>query len=295
MTAYDIVQRPERDQLGEAAFWDEGRQALWWVDIAGAEAKRLDPATGEIRRWAMPSFSSAIVPTRRGDAIVALVDGLHRLDLESGLTTPFVRPDPDPGNRSNECRTDPRGNLWLGTMQNNLGPGGAPVPLVRSSGGFFRITPDGASQRMKEGIGVANILCWSPDCRRFYCADSMRGIIWSHAYDPDEGRISDRRVFVEGGPGAPDGSSMDEEGCLWTARWGGSRVIRYTPAGKVDREIALPVEQPSNVAFGGPDRKTLYITSARQELEGLAADSLDGAVFVIPADVAGMPMARFAG
>ncbi len=180
-------------------------------------------------------------------------------------------------------------------MQNNLGPGGAPVPLVRSSGGFFRVTPDGASRRMVNGVGISNILCWSPDGRRLYCADTMRGVIWSYAYDADEGRISDRKVFVEGGPGGPDGSSMDLDGCLWTARWGGSRVIRYTPEGGIDRELMLPVEQPSNVAFGGADRKTLYITSARQELERLAPDSLDGAVFVIPVDVAGMPMARFAG
>ena len=130
---------------------------------------------------------------------------------------------------------------------------------------------------------------------RFYCADSLRGIIWRYAYDAESGRIRDREVFVEGGPGAPDGSSMDETGCLWTARWGGARVVRYTPDGRVDREIALPVEQPSNVAFGGADRRTLYVTSARQELEGLAPDSLDGAVFVIPVDVAGMPTPRFGG
>jgi sugar lactone lactonase YvrE len=88
---------------------------------------------------------------------------------------------------------------------------------------------------------------------------------------------------------------MDEEGCLWNARWGGGRIIRYAPDGKVDREILLPVEQPSSCAFGGADRKTLYITSARQELDGLAPDSLDGAVFVVNVDVAGLPMVRFKG
>ena len=102
-------------------------------------------------------------------------------------------------------------------------------------------------------------------------------------------------MFAEGdiAPGNPDGGSMDEEGCLWSARWGGSCFVRFTPDGRVDREIELPALQPSSCAFGGADRKTLYMTTARQGQDGLAPDALDGALFVTRVEVAGLPMPRF--
>ncbi len=299
LTPYELLPRPEgapaRDQLGEGPFWSEADQALYWVDIAGRRAHRLVPSTGQGGSWAMPSSCSAIMPTVRGDAIVALRDGLHRFDPATGATSPFVSPDDDAGNRSNETRTDPQGRIWLGTMCNNLGPNGEPTPITRCSGGFFCVEPEGRWVRVMAEVGITNTLCWSPDGTRFYCADTTKDVIWSFRYEADGPRLSDQKVFVEGGPGHPDGSAMDEEGCLWNARWGGGRVIRFTPDGRVDREIFLPVEQPSSCAFGGPDRKTLYITTARQELDGLAPDSLDGSVFAVQLDVAGMPMAPFAG
>ena len=295
MTAYEIVARPERDQLGEGPFWDEAGQALWWVDIVGKRAWRLDPSSGAIHRWSLPRHCSAILPTRRGDAVVAMTDGLHRMDLASGETTPFSHPDPDAGNRSNECRCDSQGRIWLGTMCNNLHPDGSPLPIARSSGGLFCVEADGRSQRMLDGIGITNTLCWSPEGDRLYFADTLKETIWVFPYTEDGPLLGERRVFVDRGPGHPDGSAMDEDGCLWNARWGGGRVIRFTPDGRIDREIVLPVAQPSSCAFGGPDRRTLYVTSARQELEGLAPDSLDGALFAVPVDVAGLPMTPFAG
>ena len=195
----------------------------------------------------------------------------------------------------NECRCDPQGRLWLGTMCNNLRHDGAPIPIDRSSGTLFCVEADGSARRMLEGIGISNTLCWSPEGDRLYFADTMKEAIWVFPYTEDGPQLGRRRVFAEGGPGHPDGSAMDEDGCLWNARWGGGRIIRFTPDGRVDREIILPVAQPSSCAFGGADRKTLYITSARQELEGLAPDSLDGALFAVAVDVAGMPMTRFAG
>ncbi|HTK36815.1 MAG TPA: SMP-30/gluconolactonase/LRE family protein [Caulobacteraceae bacterium] len=299
MNILDLVPRPAaappRDQLGEGPFWSEAEGLLYWVDIAGRWAHRIDPATGQGRSWRTPSSCSAIIPSRRGSPVVALVDGLHRLDPQTGATTPFARPDPDGGNRSNDTRCDPQGRIWLGTMDNNLGPEGEPAPLTRASGGVFCVEPDGRSTRMLGEVGITNSLAWSPDGARFYCADTTRDVIWSFAYDPDGPRLSDRRVFFEGGPGHPDGSSMDEDGCLWNARWGAGRLVRLTPDGRIDRELLLPVEQPSSCAFGGADRKTLFITTARQELEGLAPDALDGSVFAVAVDVAGMPLTPFAG
>ena len=295
MTAYRIVERPERDQLGETPFWDEASQRLYWCDIVGKEVRRLDPASGEIKRWPMPQYASGIVPTDDGHALVMLVDGVYRLDLTTGETTPFTRPDTDPRNRSNEVRTDPQGRLWLGSMFNNIGPGGQDLPVEASNGSVFCVTGDGFAKRMLADIAITNTFCWSPDGTRFYTNDTKKRVIWSFAYDPDGPALHDRQVFAEGdiAPGNPDGSSMDEDGCLWNARWGGGRFVRFTPQGKVDREIELPAKQPSSCAFGGADRKTLYMTSARQGQDDLPPDALDGSLFAAELDVAGMPMPRF--
>ena len=296
MAAYQIVERPERDQLGETPFWDEASQTLFWCDIVNKEVRRLHPHTGHIERWPMPDYCSGIVPTEDGRAVVMLVDGIYRIDFGGGHLTPFAHPDTDPRNRCNEVRTDPRGRLWLGTMGNNIGPQGEDIPQPPTKGSVFCVQPDGFCRRVLGDIGITNTFCWSPDGTRFYTADTKKRVIWSFAYDPDDVMLHDRKVFVDGdiAPGNPDGSSMDEEGCLWSSRWGGSRLVRITPQGKLDREIELPAQQPSSCAFGGPDRKTLYITTARQGLDDLAPDTLDGALFTVEVDVAGLPMPRFA-
>lgn len=299
MTSYEIIERPvdwpQRDQLGEGPFWSEAEASLYWVDIVGRIAQRFTPSAGAFAAWTLPGHVSAIVPTTRGDAIVALPDGLHRLDLQSGATTPFVRPDSAPGNRSNECRCDPQGRIWLGTMQNNLGPDGEALSISEMSGSLSCVHPDGHVARLLDGIGIANTLAWSPDQAWLYTADSLRGVIARFPYHAEGPALGEGQLFAEGLPGSPDGSAMDEDGCLWTAYWGAARVIRFTPEGRVDRMITLPAFQPSSCAFGNADRKTLFVTSARQGLTDIAPDSLDGVLFAIPVETAGMPMTPFAG
>lgn len=297
MTAFEVVARPEGmprlDNLGEGPVWSEVEQALYWVDIAGRRANRFDPSSGAMRTWSFPSPCSTLLPTADGGHILGLKDGLYRFDVESGAMTPFARPDPDPGNRTNEIRCDPLGRLWLGTMHDNIGPAGQPLGVTRSSGGYYCIEADGRATQVMADIGITNTLCWSPDASRFYCADTLKGVIWSFAYDADGPTLSDQRVFVDQGEGGPDGSAMDEEGCLWTARWGSRQVVRYSPEGRIDRVLELPCIQPSSCAFGGPDRKTLFVTSAYFEMD--AAGECDGALFAVQVDVAGLPMTPFAG
>lgn len=297
MSAYEIIARPERDQLGETPFWDGESGRLYWCDIVGRTVKRLDPASGRIERWAMPQVASGVVPTGDATALVMLGDGVYRLDLASGGVEVFAQPETDPRNRSNEVRTDPQGRLWLGTMANNIGPGGENLPVERVGGSVFCLDARGSARRMLRDIGITNVFCWSPDGARFYTADTLEGVIWSFDYDPDGPSLHSRKVFADSGvaPGNPDGGSVDEDGCLWNARWGGGRVVRFTPQGKVDRILELPVRQPSSCAFGGADRRTLYITSARQGLTDLAPDALDGSLFAVDAGVAGLPMPRFTG
>ncbi len=294
--AYEIVQRDKRDQLGETPFWDEATQTLFWCDIVGKEVQRLDPSSGEIRTWPLPQYVSGVVPCGDDQALVMLVDGVHRFDLKTGETRVFTQPDTDRGNRSNEVRTDARGRIWLGSMFNNIGPEGEDVPVKEANGSVFCIEPSGFAKRMLGDIAITNTFCWSPDGTKFYTNDTKKRVIWVFDYDPDGPTLHNRQVFAEGdiAPGNPDGGSMDEDGCLWSARWGGGRFVRFTPQGKVDREIVLPAKQPSSCAFGGSDRKTMYMTSARQGQDDLAPDALDGSLFLAQLNVAGLPMARFA-
>ncbi len=286
---------PQRDQLGEGAFWDQATGALYWVDIVGKRAMRLDPLSGAMQVWPTPSPCSAIIPTARGDAIVALADGLHRLNFETGAIQHFCSPDPDVRNRSNDCRTDARGRIWLGTMWNNIGENGEGVALGGATGTISCVEADGSSTRMLTDMSITNSIAFSPDGRTFYCTDTRKHLIWAFACDPDGPTLSNQRVFSEVTEGGPDGSSVDVEGGLWTAQWGAGKVVRRTPDGRTDREIVVPAHQPSSCCFGGPDLKTLYITSARQDLAALEPSSLDGALFAVDLDTAGLPMTRFAG
>lgn len=284
-----------RNILGEGPFWDEETQTLYLVDIVGRQVLAYG-ATGEERgAWTMPDVVSAALLRRGGDLVVTLRDGAYSFDPGAGRPPQlFATSDPDPGNRSNESRTDPRGRLWLGTMQNNIGPNGEALPIDRSSGTLSVIEPDGTSRIVLTGIGISNTLCWSPAGDRLYFADTVTGAIHSYRYDPETADLSERQLFCQlKEHGAPDGSAIDEDGYLWNARWGGSCIIRFAPDGTVDRIIEVPVKQPTSCVFGGPDRKTLFVTSATHGLQPIG--ELDGATLAAETDIRGERCVRFAG
>jgi sugar lactone lactonase YvrE len=212
---------------------------------------------------------------------------------DSGAIADFAVGDTNPACRANESRTDSRGRLWLGTMQNNIGPNREDLPVTTSIGTLHRIDPDGRATLFLDRIGISNTLVWSPDDTTLYFGDTVENRIEAFDFDAEQGTLSNRRPFVTGGPGGPDGSGIDEEGCLWTARWGASCLIRYRPDGTEDRRIDLPVIQPTSCVFGGSDLSTLYITSARVSLR--QPGRLDGAVLAIQPGVKGLPCHPFAG
>ncbi|CAN7640016.1 SMP-30/gluconolactonase/LRE family protein [Pseudomonas sp. GL-B-26] len=282
-----------RARLGEGPFWDAPTQALYWVDIAGQQALRLIGANVQI--WQMPEHVSAFIPCESGDALVTLNSGVYRLDLDSPGLEPRLTllcvADPQPGNRANEARCDAQGRLWLGTMQNNIGEQGEDVPIVRRSGGLFRIDHDARVMPLLRGLGIPNTLLWSDDATTVYFADSLDSTLYQYFIRAD-GNLDPARVWF--GPherGGPDGSAMDAEGYLWNARWDGSCLLRLTPDGQVDRVIELPISRPTSCVFGGEDLKTLYITSAASPLN----HPLDGALLSIRVDVPGKTCTRFAG
>ena len=285
-----------RNQLGEGPFWDEESQRLTLVDILGKLVLEYDADGRETAAWPMPDVVSVAIPRRSGGFIVTLRDGAYLFDPKSGALKKLASPDTDPGNRSNESRTDPSGRLWLGTMQYNVGPNGEGLPMTRSSGTLSVVNADGSSKQMLTGIGISNTLCFSPDRSYLYFADTRIGVIFRYRYEADGPVLSEKQVFSDlKDRGSPDGSAIDEDGFLWNARWGGSAIIRFAPDGSVDRIIEVPVKQPTSCVFGGPDRKTLFVTSAAEGLKGQGPNGLDGATLRTDADVIGERCIRFAG
>ncbi|MDO9712702.1 SMP-30/gluconolactonase/LRE family protein [Paracraurococcus lichenis] len=278
--------------LGEGPHWDAAAVALYWVDIVERQVWRWHPASDARCVWPLPESVSAVFPRRGGGLLVTLASGIAFLS-EHGAVERWVAPDPVAGNRANDARCDAAGRLWLGTMQNNIGPQKEDLPVTRATGGLFRIDPDGTVTRWAEGVGITNALAFSPDGKRLTFADSEANRIDIFDVDPASGTLANRRRFVEGGPGVPDGGTMDAEGCLWNARFGASRLIRYRPDGSVEREVPLPCAQPTSCVFGGPDLRTLYITSARV---GMAQPGpADGALLELAVDVPGLQAHPFAG
>ncbi|WP_268800790.1 SMP-30/gluconolactonase/LRE family protein [Pseudomonas huanghezhanensis] len=284
----------QRYTLAEGPFWDDAQQALYWVDIAGFRALRLHQ--GELRHWQFNEPVSAFIPTVNDDALVTLASGIYRLDLSSPPHSPrvtlFCVADPVSGNRANEARCDAQGRLWLGSMQNNLDSEGGDLPIERRSGGLFKVDATAGVTHLLSGQGIVNTLLWPASADSLLTADSLDGVIYRYALEPD-GALGERTVWAASHErGDPDGSAMDTDGYIWNARWGGNCLIRFAPDGSVDRVIDLPVSHPTSCVFGGPDMTTLFVTSARPSTGALA---LDGAVLSMETGITGLASHRFAG
>jgi sugar lactone lactonase YvrE len=257
------------DRLGECPLWDERSRALWWVDILAPAIKRFD---GKLRVFPMPEAVGSIAFRAKGGLLAAMQSGVYL--WENSVLDLFAKPDShDPTHRFNDGRCDRAGRFWVGTMKD---------PEHTPTGNLYCLKEKFEFKRT--GIKVPNSLAWSPDGRTMYFADSPRHKIWAFDYDSASGEMSNERLFASPHPGFPDGSCVDADGCLWNAEWGGGRVVRYTPAGKVDRVIVVPAKNPTCCCFGGAQLNTLYITTA----DG-------GGVFALQPGAIGLPESPFGG
>ena len=275
--------------IGESPTWCAAQSALYWIDVKEPALHRLDPASGASRRWPLASDIGAFaLDEDLSGAIVALRFGLFHLDFASGSQTLVAPPPFDPTlHRFNEGACDVTGRLWLGVMFDPVDPGVcAPMPGSMQSytrAGGLRAEPDAAE--------LHNGMAWSADGRRFFVSHSQAGIVWSFA-SADDGRISDRRRFatIPGSDGIPDGAACDTDGGYWCALHGGGRLRRYTRDGAVDRDIALPVSQPTMCAFAGDGLDVMYVTSAAHGLsvEQRRREPLAGALLRLHPDRRGV-------
>ena len=275
-----------RDRLGEGPCWSAAEGRLYWFDIKGRTLNWHAPATGEVGRRELGLCASAAAVRSGGGLLLATERGLAHWDPQAQALTIVQPVTLNPGFRTNDGKIDPHGDFWWSTMDDDGG---------RRPGVVFRTRRSGQTDVAVQGIHIANTVSFSGDGRRLYLADSQAQTIF--AYDTaDLGR---REVFVEtrGQPATPDGGAVDAEGFLWNAQWGGSRLVRYAPDGRIDRIVPMPVEQPTSCAFGGPDLTTLFVTSAWDGLSDAARRSqpLAGGLFAFKPGVAGQPLPLYEG
>lgn len=274
--------------LGEGVIYDERLDCLWWTDIKSAVIFRYRLARKSMETWPMPEPVGCLALT--GDPqvlLLALASGFGRYELEHERLTRFDSPERSlPGNRFNDGRVDRQGRFWAGTMVES-----PEKNATAQLGSLYRLGAGGRAQAVRGDIRISNGLCWSPDSRVMYHADSPTGEITACAFDPETGTPSAPRCFARTPAGiSPDGATVDAEGYLWSAQWGGSRVVRYSPAGEIDTLVELPVSQPTCVALGGAQRDRLFVTSAR---DGLSTQALKnqpnaGNLFIFKVDTKGL-------
>jgi sugar lactone lactonase YvrE len=282
---------PARALLGEGPLWDPEDRCLYWVDIKGRAVHRFDPATGRDTRWPTPETVGSLARRARGGLVLALRSGFHALDLDTGAITALLEPELDrPENRFNDGKPDRRGRFWAGSMHERG---------TAATGALYRLDPDGGCHRMVDGLAISNALCWSPDGRTMYHADTIQRTVWAWDSDPERGEIANRRVFVtlSGDEGHPDGATVDADGFVWLAHWDGWQLTRHDPTGRAERVVRLPVQRPTCPAFGGPELDVLYVTSASIGLapDALAAQPCAGGLLALDPGVRGLAEARYPG
>lgn len=281
-----------RCTLGEGATWCARTGRFYWTDIEGACLHRYDPSQGEHTSWDMPerlaTFALCEDPNR---LLLGLATHLAFFDMPSREMRRIVDVEPELDTRLNDGRCDRQGRFVFGTKHE-----GEPL---RPIGGFYRLNRDLSLERLPlPAPAISNSIAFSPDGATMYFCDSPTREILACDYGAD-GVVGNVRVFaqLEDADGVPDGSTVDAEGGLWNAQWGGSRVVRYGADGVETERVRVPTSQPSCVALGGPDLRTLYVTSARIELDAasLEAEPDAGGIFVAPSARRGLPEPLFLG
>jgi len=288
MNLMDVI--PVDAALGESPLWDERNGLLYWIDIAGMEVGALSVTT---RAWSTRAttykYGSLALTATPGELLAATAQGLHVIRLtDAGIQIVRTLGDPEadlPGNRFNDGKTDRQGRFWSGTMDD--------AEAGERTGSVYRLDTDGTITKAWGDLGIPNGLGFSPDGRTMYSADSDVGELWESTYDPATGEAGPRRVLAAvHSPGVPDGSTVDASGGIWNAEWGGSRVVRYQPAGSVDSILDVPATQPTCPAFGGPGLDMLFVTTAKI---GGDPGTHGGSILVYEADVEGIAETPFAG
>lgn len=285
--------------VGESPVWRVAEQALYWVDIPARKIVRLRLASGERSEWLLPEKVACIAFDRRGTVLAGCESGLFAVTLTEGsangepaqvtgrkLAAPDFACD---DMRFNDGRCDRQGRFWAGTMVQDMA-------AAKPAGALYRFDERGVlSAPVVDALITQNGLAWSPDGTTMYLSDShpLRRQIWAFDYDVETGEPRNRRVFADLNQhaGRPDGAAVDADGCYWICANDAGLLLRFTPQGKLDRQIAVPATKPAMCAFGGRDLDTLFVTSIRPA----NASEHDGHLFAVRPGVTGLAEPEYAG
>jgi sugar lactone lactonase YvrE len=288
-----------RSALGESALWSPGDGMLYWLDQMRPEIHRLDPATGRDVKFGLdlPTQLGGLASHRAGGLVLAAADGISIISADMKARKSLVNPIAGmPHISFNDAKCDRQGRLWAGTTDRMES---------EAIGRLYRIDPDGKTTPVVDGFICSNGPSFSPDGRVMYHTCSHERVINAFDIDARTGEAFNRRLFatIDPSAGVPDGSTVDAEGYLWSTHWGGWRITRYAPDGRVDREIRMPVKNVTSCAFGGARMETLFVTTASIEFvagrwvymddAGFDAAPVTGAIFAIDVGVKGLPEPAF--
>ena len=279
--------------LGEGCVWSPVENLLVWVDIPGRAVHRFDHDTGQsVGLWRYSETVSNAAPRAGGGLALGLGVSVALTDRVGAIEAVIELPFEPESNRTNDGAVDPRGRLFQGTLSHT--EPGSPVAALH------RVDGDGTARRVVDGVMISNGIGWSPDQATMYYIDTLTFRVDRFDYDPDTGEIEGRRPFVtfDGSTGGPDGMTVDADGCLWVAMFGGYRVQRFSPEGEPLETVVTPGSpQTTCCCFGGPDLDTLYITTGLSSIAGVSTEGEPnaGALFAADVDAVGLPTNLFAG
>ena len=276
------------NSLGEGITYSSKNNNLFWLDISNkSKLYKLNLSSNKKEIFELPEIVTATSIKSDDELIFATNNGLKLFNISNKKFVNIVNiEDQQLSTRSNDGASDAYGRFWFGTMQNNFDKDGNGTPIKENIGKLYKVDTNKKISIIEEGLGIPNTFVWSPDNRHFYFTDTLKGVIHNYDFELETGELSNKKDFATFNRGHPDGSTIDTDGCVWNCRWGGSCIVRFTPYGKVDQIIEMPVQNITNCIFGGNDMKTLFITTASNDEEN--KNDLDGSLFAINLDYQGI-------
>ena len=276
--------------LGEGAFWNHKTKELYWVDIEDKKFNIYSPSSVTNRSISMPSLIGTVVPYKESEAVVALLDGIYKVNLQTEELSILSDVESNmPENRFNDGKCDPNGNLWVGSMH---------FGQSRPNASVYKINEEGETVKMIDSVTISNGIVWTKDAKTMYYIDTPTGNIMAYDYDGKSSSISNGRIAVEVSEehGFPDGMAIDENDMLWVGMWNGNSVAHFDPkSGKLVSKVLVPAHNVTSCAFGGDNFDILYITTSSLDMtaEEQQASPMAGSIFKAKPGVKGVKSCFF--